>query len=119
MLAAGAAAGRPLWGQSSPAAISIEAISLRGESRAGPSRLDVFARIPYTSLQFVKAPQGFSARYEALVEVYTADDEGRRGRLVDSEVWRESVDAGAFATGPYSRLMTRRIGKVLTIKSIG
>jgi GWxTD domain-containing protein len=97
MLAAGAAAGRPLWGQSSPAAISIEAISLRGESRAGPSRLDVFARIPYTSLQFVKAPQGFSARYEALVEVYTADDEGRRGRLVDSEVWRESVDAGAFA----------------------
>jgi hypothetical protein len=58
----------------------------------GKTRVDIFIQVPYTEIQFVKAPGGFRASYTITVSVFDEDKE----KLLVEKSWREKIETPDF-----------------------
>ena len=54
-------------------------------------RLDVYTRVPYSSLQFISQGGKFVAEYTVLAEVYSVDEKGNQQGVVASRIWEREV----------------------------
>ena len=75
----------------------VEVATRRAETAAGPaSQLDVYTAVPNTSLRFLARGGRFEASYAVTVQVYEADDDGRRRQLVVSRTTERDVAAADY-----------------------
>jgi GWxTD domain-containing protein len=58
----------------------------------GKTKLDVFIKVPYSSVQFIKTGQGFEAGYSVTVSLFDEDED----RLVKEKIWNEKIVAISF-----------------------
>ncbi len=58
----------------------------------GKTKLDVFIKVPYPSVQFIKTGQGFEAGYSVTVSILDEDAE----RLLTEKIWNENIVAISF-----------------------
>ena len=58
----------------------------------GKTKLDVFIKVPYSSVQFIKTGQGFEAGYSVTVSLFDGDEE----RLITEKIWNEKIVAISF-----------------------
>lgn len=56
------------------------------------TRVDVFVQVPYSEVQFVKSPNGFSAAYSITISFF---DEGKE-KLIIEKSWNERLDVTDF-----------------------
>ena len=59
---------------------------------SGKSRIDVFIKIPYSNIQFIKSAFGYSAKYAVTVSLYDVDEEN----LKLEKQWNEKVNTQNF-----------------------
>ncbi len=65
-------------------------------TKEGESKLDVFTRVPFSSLQFTDQQTSFEANYEILAEVFELDEKGRQKAVVLSKIWERSQKTSSF-----------------------
>lgn len=80
---------RPIAGQSLPA-FELDAVTMP-EASTLDSRLDIYTRIPYSSLQFISQGGKFVAGYTVLAELYSVDEKGNQQGVVMSRIWERDV----------------------------
>jgi GWxTD domain-containing protein len=73
-----------------------EAVAFRAAEGTAP-RLDVYTRVPYPNLRFVRRDDGFTARYTVSVAVHRADRNGRPQGLLRTRSWEHTVRAPTYA----------------------
>ena len=78
-------------------AFNVDAISVRSEGSSSQTRLDLYTQIPFSQLSFINTPNGFSATYEVLAEVFQLDDRDRPVTIVQSPIWEHSTSVNTFA----------------------
>jgi GWxTD domain-containing protein len=98
-----------LWGDPAAAqpligGISIDAVSVRSAAGARETRVDLYARVPYSELQFLSASGSFSAQYIVRAEIYRLDRRGRRDGLLVRRQWERSVNAAEYRATQSSAL---------------
>ena len=87
----------------------VDAVSARANDAPDESRLDVYTRVPYSSLQFITSGEGFEARYSISIEVHELRDDSRAGNLVQTRMWEQAVPAPDFAKTQTDQLYDRTI----------
>ncbi|MCJ7554865.1 MAG: GWxTD domain-containing protein [Ignavibacteriaceae bacterium] len=60
--------------------------------KEGITRVDVYLQIPYSSIQFIKSPQGFTAKYAVTASVYDTS----QTRLIVEKSWNETINVIDF-----------------------
>lgn len=65
-------------------------LSFSGQN--GKTRLDVFIKVPYTSVHFVKTGKGFEAGYSVTASIYDEEKE----KLITEKIWNENIIAISF-----------------------
>jgi len=104
-----------LWGTKASFAqyvnpsFEVDAVSARANDAPDESRLDVYTRVPYSSLQFITSGEGFEARYSISIEVHELRDDSRAGNLVQTRMWEQAVPAPDFAKTQTDQLYDRTI----------
>jgi GWxTD domain-containing protein len=58
----------------------------------GKTKLDVFIKVPYSSVQFIKTGQGFEAGYSVTVSIFDVEED----RLITEKIWNEKIVALSF-----------------------
>lgn len=58
---------------------------------SGKSKIDVFIKIPYSNVQFLRNNDGYKAKYSIIVSFYDDDDE-----LKIEKLWNETVETQSF-----------------------
>ena len=58
----------------------------------GKTKLDVFIKVPYSSVQFIKTGQGFEAGYSVTVSIFDEEED----RLITEKIWNEKIVAISF-----------------------
>ena len=58
----------------------------------GKTKLDVFIKVPYSSVQFIKTGQGFEAGYSVTVSIFDEDED----RLITEKIWNEKITSISF-----------------------
>jgi len=66
------------------------------KSSNGESHLEVFTRVPFSSLQFTEQQNSFFSQYEILAEVFEIDEKGRQRAVVLSKIWERSKKIDSF-----------------------
>jgi len=66
------------------------------KAKSGQSHLEVFTRVPFSSLQFTEQQNSYFAQYEILAEVFELDKKGRQKAVVLSKIWERSKEIDAF-----------------------
>jgi GWxTD domain-containing protein len=56
------------------------------------TRTDVFIRVPYSNIQFVKSPEGFLARYSITLTIYDEDEDN----IIVEKMWNEKITVTEF-----------------------
>lgn len=80
-----------LAAQSLPA-FDLDAVTMP-EASSLEGRVDVYTRIPYSSLQFISQGGEFIAQYTVLAELYSVDEKGNQQGVVLSRIWERDVPA--------------------------
>jgi GWxTD domain-containing protein len=75
---------------------SVDAVSVRADEDSSKTRLDLYTKIPYANLTFLKVDGGFEAQYEMTAEVYALGPDGEKKRLVTSRVWDRTVRVDSY-----------------------
>lgn len=60
--------------------------------KAGLTRVDVFLKMPYDNIQFVKSPDGFNAKYSVTLTFYDKD----KKNIVFERLWNEKITTADF-----------------------
>ena len=70
----------------------LDMVNVRSD-KPNQSRLDVYIKVPYDELQFLKTPSdSFRAKYEVTVVIFDQDD-----FQADGKTWQRTVTVGSFA----------------------
>lgn len=56
--------------------------------KPGITRVDVFVQVPYKNIQFIKSPEGFTAKYSVTASVFDSS----KSNLLIEKTWNESVN---------------------------
>ncbi len=56
------------------------------------SKVDVFLKVPYSNVQFLKTNKGYVAKYTVTISVYNKDDE----KLIIEKLWNEKIVTSKF-----------------------
>jgi len=59
---------------------------------SGKSKMDVFIKVPYSNIQFLKTDNGYRAKYSITVSLYDEDDD----ILKLEKLWNEKVETKSF-----------------------
>lgn len=76
-------------------AMAVEAVSVRGATRF-QTRVDLYLRVPYNTLRFLRTADGFAAQYTLAVEAYRLGVDGDRQFLAGRQIWERTVTAAGF-----------------------
>jgi GWxTD domain-containing protein len=89
---------------------TVDAVSTKAPDHPGQARLDLYASIPFSSLQFLKASSGFSASFDVYAEVHRLDDRNEIQALVANPAWEATAQAENFAAtqSPLNAALTSR-----------
>ncbi len=88
----------PLWAQQQDqVTVAVDAVSMRPADDKGRSQLDLYTQIPYSKLNFVSGPLGFTARYQVSAEISALDERGRPTFIMQSPIWDRSITVPVFA----------------------
>jgi GWxTD domain-containing protein len=60
--------------------------------KEGLTKVDIYIQIPYKSIQFIKSPQGFTAKYAVTASVYDSS----QSRLIVEKSWNETISVMDF-----------------------
>jgi len=74
----------------------VDVVGVQSDGQAGKTRVDLYTKIPFSRLQFVRSSAGFVAEYQITAEIFHLGANNRRGNLVRSEVWERPVKADHF-----------------------
>lgn len=74
----------------------FEAVTFRAASGDAP-RVDLYTRVPYQSLRFLRRDDGFEGRYSVSATVHRAGRNDRREGLVASRAWERRVATPNYA----------------------
>jgi GWxTD domain-containing protein len=74
----------------------VNAVSVRGDAPDGPTRVDIYTKVPYARLQFLNTANGFTATYEVTAEVFALNERGRPQGLTKTSIWESRVVVGTF-----------------------
>lgn len=97
MLAAVLVAAPLAWAQPAVPEFYVDVVGVRGDAGSDETRVDVYTKIPFTNLHFVRTSGGFRAEYQVTAEFYELQGNGRRGNRVHTQVWERPVAAEEFA----------------------
>ena len=86
----------------------FDAVSARSNS-GSETRLDVYTRVPYSSLRFISTGEGFEARYGVTIEVHELEGDSDAGNLVQTRLWEQTVTASEFAQTRTDQLYDRTV----------
>ncbi len=86
----------------------VDAVSARANN-GSETRLDVYTRVPYSSLRFITTNEGFEARYGVTIEVHELKGDSDAGNLVQTRLWEQTVTATEFAQTRTDKLYDRTI----------
>ena len=100
------------WAQENAPEFEVDAISVRADSSTTFTRLDVYTKLPYTSLRFINTPSGFTARYGVTLEVHEYGEERRTRNLIQNRFWEQTVVVDEFARTQMSQLFDRTIQSI-------
>lgn len=76
---------------SSEPAYFQEFLNFRSD-KEGLTRVDIYIQLPYRSIQFIKSPQGFTAKYSVTASVYDTS----QSRLIVEKSWNETINVIDF-----------------------
>lgn len=68
----------------------LDVASYEGRDTA-KSKIDIFIKLPYANIQFLKSNEGYSARYSVLVSVFDEED-----NLKVEKIWNERISTYNF-----------------------
>lgn len=68
----------------------LDLASYEGRDTA-KSKIDIFIKLPYANIQFLKSNEGYSARYSVVVSVYDEED-----NLKVEKIWNEKISTYNF-----------------------
>ena len=98
----------PISAQTSPQ-LEVDAVSARTNNGSKKTRLDVYTRVPYSSLRFTTSSSGFDARYGVTIEVHELEGKSGAGNLIDTRIWEQKVSVREFAQTQTDQLYDRAI----------
>lgn len=89
---------------------AVDVVSTKAPEYPGRARLDLYASIPYHTLQFLKAATGFSASFDVYAEVHRVDDRNEIQALIENAAWEATALAEHFAAtqSPLNAALTSR-----------
>lgn len=58
----------------------------------GVTKVDIYIQLPYKSIQFIKSPQGFTAKYSVTASVYDSS----QSKLLVEKSWNETINVMDF-----------------------
>lgn len=89
---------------------TVDVVSTKAPEHPGQARLDLYASIPYTTLQFLKSTAGFSASFDIYAEVHRLDDRNELQDLVENPAWEVTAQAEHFTAtqSPRNAALTSR-----------
>ncbi len=73
------------------AEFEAEAVCTMAQSSDDRTRVDIYTKVPFTSVGFSNSPRGFVGRYRVSAEVFEVDERGIIGNRVESPVWDRTV----------------------------
>ncbi len=73
----------------------LDAVAFKANDGDGP-RLDVYTRVPYENLRFLRRDDGFAASYTVTASVYRTDGRGRQQGLALTRAWERAVSAPTY-----------------------
>ncbi|MEX2399787.1 MAG: GWxTD domain-containing protein [Rhodothermales bacterium] len=97
------------FGQAAAPDLEVDAVSARSSTDVEATRVDVYTRVPYSSLRFLATNNAFEARYEVTIGVHELEGEDRGGNLVQSRIFEQEVRAADFAQTQTDQLFDRTI----------
>jgi GWxTD domain-containing protein len=68
----------------------VDAVTMPDPATLEP-RLDIYTRVPYSSLQFISRSGKFEAEYSVLAELYRVDADGDQQSVVMSRIWERDL----------------------------
>jgi|GEM_PF-67649 len=75
----------------------VDIVSKQSPSFSLNSQVEVYTRIPYTSLSFISTANGFTAHYEVSLEVTHVGDDALRKNIVQTREWEGNVVVPTYA----------------------
>ena len=69
----------------------VDVVSARSDSSVTMARVDVYASIGYSRLNFITTPNGFTAKYELSLEAVEINDNDRFRNRVQSKIWDGNI----------------------------
>lgn len=76
----------------------LDAANFKGKS-VEKTRVDIFLQVPYSNLQFIKSPKGFSAEYTVTLIFYDED----KDNIILERLWNEEISADNFVKASSSK----------------
>ncbi|MCF8259900.1 MAG: GWxTD domain-containing protein [Melioribacteraceae bacterium] len=76
---------------SSYPAFYVDMANYRSDS-VNKTRVDLFVQVPYSNIQFIRTPKGFTAKYGIHLTFFDEDNEG----IILEKMWNETVEASNF-----------------------
>lgn len=76
----------------------LDAANFKGKS-VEKTRVDIFLQVPYSNLQFIKTPKGFSAEYTVSLIFYDKD----KDNIILERLWNEKISADNFVKASSSK----------------
>lgn len=93
----------------STSGLEVDVVAARANGNSNKTRLDVYTRVPYSSLRFISTADGFRAHYGVTVEVHELDGNERPGDLIQTRIWDETVQAEDFTQTQTGQLFDRSL----------
>ncbi len=94
LLLVGGAWSSPARGQGR--ALVVDAVNTLGRPDDGRTRLDLYTRVPYAALHFLRTARGFSAQYEVSIDAYRLSEGGERQYLAERRRLARTVAVDRF-----------------------
>lgn len=81
-----------------------DAVGVRAAEESEQTRVDLYTKIPYKHLHFIRRGDEFEARYQVTADVYLLSDENKPVRLAESRIWDRRVTTPSYDATRAKRL---------------
>lgn len=96
LLAAVLLAAPTAWAQSGVPEFYVDVVGAKNEGNAARTRVDIYTKIPFSNLRFVRTANGFRAGYQVTADIYELNANDRRGNRVQTHVWERPIHVEEF-----------------------
>lgn len=96
LLAALVLAGPAARAQATLPDFDVDVVAVRGDEPTR-TRVDIYTKIPFANLHFIRTSSGFRADYQVTADFYELTGNDRRGNRIQSQVWERPVVVDEFS----------------------